>query len=145
MHKWHSIVRKAFYIPLVWYRITITHEQIEKLLDQFYHNSDDLVSFALYLGSMGKGYAWVITEGGKVNSVGRYWDVNSDYTECPQCDWSGSFFATKCPVDCSGPSQSYYHIPWDWIIGESVTSTFEIVLFEERGGDPSGVQLVLLN
>jgi hypothetical protein len=113
-------------------------------LDQHSGNSKDLVSFALYLGSMGKGHAWITNQKGITNAIGRYWDVYSDYIECPTCEWTGSFYSNKCPVDCSGSSQSYYHIPKDWIIGEENYSTLEIVLFEERGGDPSGVQLVLL-
>jgi hypothetical protein len=93
---------------------------------------------------MGKGYAWVTTQEGVTNSIGRYWDVSSNSIKCETCEWIGSFYPNKCPVGCGGPSQSYYHIPKDWIIGQSYPSSLEIVLFEERGGDPSGVKLVLL-
>jgi hypothetical protein len=131
------------FIPLVWYKITITSDQIKNLLNQNF-GAYDLVSFALYLGSMGKGYAWITTEEEITNSIGRYWDASSNSIECPTCEWIGPFDSNKCPVGCSGPSQSYYHIPKDWIIGEADPSDLEIVLFEERGGDPSGVKLVLL-
>lgn len=139
------MVASELYTSLVWYKITITADQIEKLLDQYHRNSKDFVSFAIYLGTMGKGYAWVSAEGAGAHAIGRYWDIRSEDSECKTCEWAGPFFAAKCPVNCNVPSQSYYHIPSDWIIGEFTSSNLEIVLLEERGGDPTGVQLVLLN
>ena len=115
------------------------------MIKQSHLYTKGLVSFTLFLGTMGKGHAWISSRG-VTHSVGRYWDIQSEHTECPNCDWAGSFFATKCPVDCQKPSQSYYHIPSDWILGENFSpSTLEIILLEEKGGDPTGVQLVLLN
>ena len=90
---------------------------------------------------MGKGQAWV-----NGHTIGRFWDAASDSNACNQtaCDWSGFFNSEKCLTDCGSLSQSYYHVPKDWLLPRGRVDPVEVVLFEERGGDPSGVQLVLI-
>ena len=102
--------------------------------------SSSYFTFALYLGTMGKGHAWV-----NGHAVGRYWDVTSP-AECRVCSWAGGFYPEKCPENCGAPCQEYYHVPFDWVLAkDGRIQTVEIVIFEERGGDPTGVQLVMLN
>lgn len=90
---------------------------------------------ALNLASMGKGQAWVNGQ-----SVGRYWPAYlSPSSGCTDnCDYRGSYDASKCQKDCGRPAQTLYHVPRSWINpGENL-----LVLHEEIGGDPSKVSVV---
>lgn len=65
---------------------------------------------ALNLASMGKGQAWVNGQ-----SVGRYWPAYlSPLTGCTDnCDYRGSYDASKCQKDCGKPAQTlwdHWHI-----------------------------------
>ena len=144
-YPWKSINDNFIYKPLIWYKVKFSGLEIQKLLKPILSNENSFFSFALHLGTMGKGQAW-ISNFSKTHSVGRYWDVRSDYSECPSCSWSGAFYPEKCPVGCGKPSQEYYHLPSDWIVSpDGSISNLEIVLLEERGGDPTGIQIVILN
>lgn len=89
---------------------------------------------------MGKGQVWV-----NGHAVGRYWDTYYS-SGCDACPWSGAFFSDKCLVNCGAASQEYYHVPQDWIISsDGKPRDTQITLFEERGGDPTGIQLILLH
>ncbi|KAI8803845.1 glycosyl hydrolases family 35-domain-containing protein [Cladochytrium replicatum] len=123
-------------------------------------------TFSLYLGTITKGMAFV-----NGHPIGRYWNIIADASvnseasnslslervwnarklkreeeRCYKgCEWfpdeTGPYYADKCPVGCGQPSQSFYHVPYSWVInGGDVT----VVLFEEVGGDPSGVYFVQL-
>ncbi|KAI8025515.1 Beta-galactosidase 13 [Camellia lanceoleosa] len=71
---------------------------------------------ALRLSSMGKGMAWV---NGK--SIGRYW--------------------TNYLSPLGQPAQSEYHVPRAFLkLGKNL-----LVLFEESGGKPEGVEVILVN
>jgi hypothetical protein len=115
-------------------------------------------TFALDLGSMGKGAAWVNGE-----HVGRYWLVratsNATVGGCrPElCGYNGTFnpYSSKpftngtCRTGCGEPTQQLYQVPADWLLplaaeGEAagVAPSASVVLFEETGGDPSRVRLV---
>ncbi|XP_030528805.1 beta-galactosidase 6-like isoform X2 [Rhodamnia argentea] len=90
---------------------------------------------ALNLASMGKGQAWVNGQG-----VGRYWPAYlSPTTGCTDnCDYRGSYDASKCQKDCGKPAQTLYHVPRSWINpGQNL-----LVLHEEIGGDPSKVSVL---
>lgn len=122
-------------LSLIWYKIILPRAQIQSLLQK--SESKSFVSFALDLSSMGKGAAWV-----NGHSIGRYWDVKSDASLCKPCSPSGAFFDKKCLTKCGEASQEYYHVPKDWLLSES--GDVELVLFEEFGGDPSAIELVML-
>jgi len=80
---------------------------------------------ALDLGSMQKGLAWVNGQ-----CLGRYWLVPSTEERGPWLAWM---------LDRSSlgrPTQRHYHVPREWLDRENT-----LVLFEEQGGDPSGVKI----
>ncbi|KAK9149985.1 hypothetical protein Syun_008294 [Stephania yunnanensis] len=89
---------------------------------------------SLNLGSMGKGQAWVNGQ-----SIGRYWPgYLAPSTGCTDnCDYRGSYDASKCLKNCGQPSQTLYHVPRSWVhSGENL-----LVLHEEIGGDPSKISI----
>ncbi|XP_020106800.1 beta-galactosidase 15 isoform X2 [Ananas comosus] len=88
---------------------------------------------ALDLGSMGKGQAWVNGHG-----IGRYWSLIAPQSGCSEsCDYRGAYNENKCTTNCGLPTQSWYHIPREWL------QDFDnlLVLFEETGGDPLKISL----
>ncbi|XP_044949208.1 beta-galactosidase 15 [Hordeum vulgare subsp. vulgare] len=88
---------------------------------------------AIYLGSMGKGQAWV-----NGNLIGRYWSIVAPESGCPStCNYPGAYSESKCQSNCGMPTQSWYHIPREWL----QESDNLLVLFEETGGDPSKISL----
>uniref|UniRef100_M8BJ62 beta-galactosidase n=1 Tax=Aegilops tauschii TaxID=37682 RepID=M8BJ62_AEGTA len=88
---------------------------------------------AIYLGSMGKGQAWV-----NGNLIGRYWSLVAPESGCPtSCNYPGAYSESKCQSNCGMPAQSWYHIPREWL----QESDNLLVLFEETGGDPSKISL----
>lgn len=64
-------------------------------------NGEDPV--ALYLGSMGKGQAWV-----NGHSIGRYWSLVAPVDGCQSCDYRGAYHESKCVTNCGKPTQSWY-------------------------------------
>jgi beta-galactosidase len=81
---------------------------------------------ALDLGGMNKGLAWV-----NGHCIGRYWLFKAK--DEPMPDW----IAHGAVAGAAGmPTQRYYHVPREWL-----RDTNELVLFEERGGDPSSIRL----
>lgn len=146
MDKWNSIEYPK-YAPLTWYKLVIPASVIQDLLtkgDSFEPSlvsvsQKKFVSFALKMSSMGKGRAWVNGQ-----PIGRYWDVMSE-SFCRDCEYNGPFNEHKCVTKCGEPSQEYYHVPMDWILdARGLPRDVAIVLFEEKGGDPSGIELVAL-
>ncbi|XP_078441584.1 beta galactosidase 9 isoform X2 [Wolffia australiana] len=92
---------------------------------------NDLV--ALYLGSMGKGQAWVNGLG-----IGRYWSLVAPKEGCPKtCNYRGAYNENKCLTNCGNPTQDWYHIPRSWL----KPSNNLLVLFEETGGNPFKIEL----
>eukprot|EP00252_Welwitschia_mirabilis_P002303 TRINITY_DN12214_c0_g3_i1.p1 TRINITY_DN12214_c0_g3~~TRINITY_DN12214_c0_g3_i1.p1 ORF type:complete len:374 (+),score=63.87 TRINITY_DN12214_c0_g3_i1:270-1391(+) len=107
--------------PLTWYKATFDTPA-----------GQDPVG--LDLASMGKGQAWVNGQ-----SIGRYWPSNIAQGPCSDaCNYQGTFRQQKCATNCGQPSQRWYHIPRSWLQPTGNT----LVLFEEIGGNPSGVSLV---
>jgi hypothetical protein len=91
---------------------------------------------------MGRGQAWVNGHG-----IGRFWNKKAEVTEsCKKaCDPFGPYYGEKCPVGCGEASQDWYHVPAEWLDDVSDGSdAVEVVLFDERGGDPTGVRFVAL-
>lgn len=81
---------------------------------------------ALDLSPMTKGLAWI-----NGHCIGRYWLIEGT---------GESELWLKPPVadDRAGqPTQRYYHVPADWLKPEGNV----LVLFEEAGGDPTGIRL----
>ncbi|KAL6899446.1 hypothetical protein ACP4OV_006104 [Aristida adscensionis] len=91
------------------------------------------------LAGLNKGVAYV-----NGNSLGRYWPsyVAGDMAGCHRCDYRGEYKTwgneEKCLTGCGEAGQRWYHVPRSFLRpagGEPNT----VVLFEEAGGDPSGV------
>lgn len=90
---------------------------------------------ALDLGSMGKGQAWV-----NGHNIGRYWSLVAPKTGCPSsCNYRGAYDENKCTTNCGMPTQSWYHIPRDWL----QPSNNLLVIFEETGGNPLKISLMV--
>ncbi|RWR79133.1 beta-galactosidase 3-like protein [Cinnamomum micranthum f. kanehirae] len=87
---------------------------------------------ALDLGSMGKGQVWINGE-----SIGRYWTAAAN-GDCNHCSYAGTYRAPKCQTGCGQPTQRWYHVPRSWL---QPTKNL-LVIFEEIGGDASGISLV---
>ncbi|KAJ7553885.1 hypothetical protein O6H91_06G116900 [Diphasiastrum complanatum] len=87
---------------------------------------------SIYLGSMGKGQAWV-----NGNNLGRFWpSLLISETDCSQtCDYRGKFTPKKCRTDCGQQSQQWYHIPREWLQPNQNL----LVVFDELGGDVSKI------
>ena len=130
------------YASLIWYKIYIPSIKIKDLLlkanvDQ---SQKPFVSFALNMSKMGKGNIWV-----NGHSIGRYWDITPN-NNCKSCNYAGGFYDHKCLTNCGEPSQSYYHIPYEWLVkfnGKELQDA-TIVVFEEKGGNPNEIELVML-
>ncbi|KAL5698727.1 Beta-galactosidase 1 [Ranunculus cassubicifolius] len=88
---------------------------------------------ALDMGSMGKGQVWINGQ-----SIGRYWPANKAYGSCGGCNYAGYYNEKKCQSNCGEASQRWYHVPRSWLN----PSQNLLVVFEEMGGDPSGISLV---
>ncbi|KAL6502563.1 Beta-galactosidase 5 [Orobanche hederae] len=88
--------------------------------------------FALDLGSMGKGQAWI-----NGRSIGRYWTIYAK-SQCNNCSYAGTFRQPKCQDGCGKPTQRWYHVPRSWL----KRSRNLLVVFEEIGGDASKISLV---
>ncbi|GAU19559.1 hypothetical protein TSUD_303720 [Trifolium subterraneum] len=85
---------------------------------------------------MGKGFAWLNGEG-----IGRYWPRLSEFKkeDCvEECDYRGKFNPDKCDTGCGEPSQKWYHVPRSWF----KPSGNVLVIFEEKGGDPTKITFV---
>ncbi|KAJ0972667.1 hypothetical protein J5N97_020626 [Dioscorea zingiberensis] len=88
---------------------------------------------AIDLGSMGKGFAWVNGHG-----IGRYWSLIAPEDGCSKnCDYRGTYNENKCMTNCGQLTQSWYHIPREWLHD----SNNLLVIFEETGGNPLKVSL----
>lgn len=90
---------------------------------------------SLNLAGMGKGQAWV-----NGLSIGRYWSSYlSPSTGCSEnCDYRGTYDASKCLKKCGQPFEYRYHVPRSWLQpGENL-----LVIHEELGGDPSTISLL---
>ncbi|KAH9326722.1 hypothetical protein KI387_006900 [Taxus chinensis] len=88
----------------------------------------------LDLSMMGKGQAWVNGQ-----SIGRYWPSYRVNGVCSDgCNYKGTFRPKKCAKNCGHTSQHWYHVPRSWL---QPTGNL-LVLFEEVGGDISGISLV---
>ncbi|KAI3872344.1 hypothetical protein MKX03_019611 [Papaver bracteatum] len=87
---------------------------------------------ALDLVSMGKGQVWINGQ-----SIGRHWPAYKAYGKCEVCDYAGYYNETKCEINCGQSSQRWYHVPRSWL---KPTGNL-MVIFEELGGDPSGITL----
>nr|AAK40304.1 beta-galactosidase [Capsicum annuum] len=106
--------------PLTWYKATFSAPGGNEPL-------------ALDMASMGKGQIWINGEG-----VGRHWPGYAAQGDCSKCSYAGTFNEKKCQTNCGQPSQRWYHVPRSWL----KTSGNLLVVFEEWGGDPTGISLV---
>ncbi|CAJ1955977.1 unnamed protein product [Sphenostylis stenocarpa] len=90
---------------------------------------------AIDFTGMSKGEAWVNGQ-----SIGRYWPtyVASDAGCTDSCNYRGPYRDSKCRKNCGKPSQTLYHVPRSWL----KPSGNVLVLFEEKGGDPTQISFV---
>ncbi|KAG0489407.1 hypothetical protein HPP92_008218 [Vanilla planifolia] len=88
---------------------------------------------SIYLGGMGKGQAWVNGHG-----IGRYWSLVAPKDGCSEtCNYRGAYNEKKCRTNCGKPTQTWYHIPREWL--QASNNLF--VIFEETGGNPLTIKL----
>ncbi|RID74136.1 hypothetical protein BRARA_B01249 [Brassica rapa] len=87
---------------------------------------------AVDMNTMGKGQVWI-----NGRNIGRHWAAYKARGNCGRCNYAGEFTATKCLSNCGEASQRWYHVPRSWLKPQNV-----IVVFEEWGGDTSGISLV---
>ncbi|KAF9680473.1 hypothetical protein SADUNF_Sadunf06G0124700 [Salix dunnii] len=106
--------------PLTWYKTTFDAP----------HGSDPL---ALDMSSMGKGQMWINGQ-----NIGRHWPGYIAHGSCGDCNYAGTFDDKKCRSNCGEPSQRWYHVPRSWL----KPSGNLLAVFEEWGGDPSGISFV---
>lgn len=111
--------------PLTWYRSSFVTPE-----------GDD--PLALDMNTMGKGLIWI-----NGRSIGRYWPgykVTQDHSssKCTVCDYVGRYNKMKCNTNCGESSQRWYHVPRSWLKPAGNI----VVVFEEWGGDPTGISLV---
>ncbi|XP_042514195.1 beta-galactosidase 1-like [Macadamia integrifolia] len=88
---------------------------------------------AVDMNSMGKGQIWINGQ-----SIGRYWPAYKASGTCGGCSYAGTYTSTKCQSNCGEASQRWYHLPRSWL---KPTGNL-LVLFEEWGGNPTGISLV---
>lgn len=130
--------------PLTWYKA------------QFNLSYEDLdgASLAFDFSNLGKGFAWI-----NANPLGRcaedtflvlflsvsthttnnsFWNVTAT-GNCIGCQYNQSYSPNGgCEVGCGLPTQTYYHVPTEWLkVGSNV-----LVLFAESGGSIAGIDLV---
>ncbi|KAJ3282381.1 Beta-galactosidase 8 [Borealophlyctis nickersoniae] len=126
--------------PLTWYRIIFPIKSLRALSASAIASSthpQPLASFAINLGTLGRGFARV-----NGHDIGRFWNAVAEGVGCAGCDYGGSYNPGKCLVGCGRPSQEFYHVPASWVF--DTKSDVEVVVFDEKGGDPFGVRFVAL-
>ncbi|KAK4747776.1 hypothetical protein SAY87_014362 [Trapa incisa] len=105
--------------PLTWYRA-------------YFDAPVGAEPLALDMKSMGKGQVWIDGQ-----SIGRYCTtVAMGY--CSSCSYSDTYRPARCQSQCGDPTQRWYHVPRSWL---KPTGNL-LVVFEEIGGDASGIALV---
>ncbi|KAJ3099168.1 hypothetical protein HDU97_003363 [Phlyctochytrium planicorne] len=136
-HEWRNPVLRDR-SSAMWYRLVFARRRVEELADGV--GGGD-VAFAVNLGSLRRGHAWV-----NGRSIGRYWNVEErDREGCEVCGdrerrFEGDY---SCPVKCSGGYQEWYHVPAEWALEEDGRDV-EVVVFDDGEGDPYGVYLTAL-
>jgi len=120
--EWNSQVSSAINKPLTWFTGSFDMPS----------NPNGTTGFALDMTGMGKGMAFV-----NGYNIGRYWMVKGS-GDC-SCKWAGGYSPSQCQMNCGLPSQRYYHVPEDWLQADNNI----VVLFEEDGGNPANVSLVV--
>lgn len=106
--------------PLTWYKTTFNAPT----------GNDPL---ALDMNTMGKGEVWVNGQ-----SIGRHWPGYKANGNCGACSYAGTFTEKKCRFNCGQSSQRWYHVPRSWL----KSSGNLLVVFEEWGGNPTGISVV---
>ncbi|KAJ0094199.1 hypothetical protein Patl1_15485 [Pistacia atlantica] len=124
--KWGSTTEPPKNQPLTWYKT---------IVDQ--PSGEDPI--ALDMLAMGKGLAWLNGE-----EIGRYWPKESPLDDqCVQeCDYRGTFSQWKCSTGCGEPTQRCQLHKIGTIfhgLGSSQLEMF-LVIFEEKGGDPTKIK-----
>ncbi|KAK3210505.1 hypothetical protein Dsin_015211 [Dipteronia sinensis] len=118
--KWVEGSLLAIKQPLTWYKTTFNAPE----------GNDPL---ALDMSTMGKGMVWINGQ-----SIGRHWPGYIAHGDCAACNYAGFYDETKCLTNCGEPSQRWYHVPRSWL----KASENLMVVFEEWGGDPTGISIV---
>ncbi|KAK0571893.1 hypothetical protein LWI29_023191 [Acer saccharum] len=106
--------------PMTWYKTTFNAPA----------GNDPL---ALDMSTMGKGLVWINGE-----CIGRHWPGYIARGNCRACNYAGTYSDKKCKTNCGESTQRWYHVPRSWL----KPSGNLLVVFEEWGGDPTGISLV---
>ncbi|KAK4837343.1 hypothetical protein QYF36_004716 [Acer negundo] len=85
------------------------------------------------MGNMGKGQVWINGQ-----RIGRYWPAYTVTSSYGYCSYIGTYNEKKCLSNRGDDSQRWYHVPRSWL---NLAGNL-LVVFEEWGGDPNGIQLV---
>ncbi|XP_021750275.1 beta-galactosidase 15-like [Chenopodium quinoa] len=120
VNKWRTSHGMPINTRMIWYKTTFKPPL----------GTDPVV---VDLSGMGKGEAWV-----NGLSIGRYWpSYVSDNDGCTlePCNYRGQYDNNKCLTNCGKPIQTEYHVPRSFLRSDVNT----LVLFEELGGNPTGV------
>jgi len=145
---------------LCWYQQTFNTPQ--SVVEDSSSSSASIGSLAIDLGEseLVKGSLWV-----NGHMLGRYWTVLADAAvsgvdcdntdSCADISYVGAYDPVRCRSGCGEPSQRYYKLPTSWlntaadtsssgISSGSSASTYKnsLVVFDEYGGNPKGIQLV---
>lgn len=113
---WKTATTRDTRRPLSWWRSTFARPKSSG-------------PFALDLGGMGKGLAWI-----NGRCLGRFWNIPESDPMGPWMEWmKGSLHAVPSGV----ATQRHYHVPADWLREHNT-----LVLFEELGGDPATIRLL---
>jgi len=117
---WKSDWKNAVYNPITWFSF------------KFDLTTSSSTGYALDLNGLFKGLLYV-----NGYLIGRYYNITGN-GNCVDCDYA-KYSSSTCRINCGQSSQRYYHIPADWL---KPTNNL-VTVFEEFGGDPSQVALVM--
>ncbi|KAJ3066210.1 hypothetical protein HDU99_003914, partial [Rhizoclosmatium hyalinum] len=80
------------------------------------------------------------------NGVQRFWNLKAvcKNVSCHYPDGiSDPIEGERCAAGCGYASQSWYNVPTAWI-EDSGWDDVEVVVFDEAGGDPSGISIAAI-
>jgi len=110
----------------VWYRLEF---------DALEADSSKGEALAVDLSKIGKGQSYI-----NGHHIGRFWDITTpkDEKACNNCNWFHGYDSQNmCGTGCGEITQSFYHIPNDWLLPKKNI----LVIFTETGGDPSNIRI----
>ncbi|ORY41295.1 hypothetical protein BCR33DRAFT_343823 [Rhizoclosmatium globosum] len=140
---------------LTWFRVLFPKRDLlvmqKKAIQTYIHSAthsrsfgtgiEPISAFVLNLGTMSRGIAFV-----NGNGVQRFWNLKAvcENVSCHYPDGiSDPIEGERCAVGCGYASQSWYNVPTAWI-EDSGWDDVEVVVFDEAGGNPSGISIAAI-